>query len=69
MDESSLASIIEDKKSFEKFEREAAVILYIIDMFHLNLQKFRLLVSTLVDEKPRFLKLCTILFFFKVNNF
>jgi hypothetical protein len=25
MDESSLASIIEDKKSFEKFEREAAV--------------------------------------------
>lgn len=63
MDESSLASIIEDKKSFEKFEREAAVILYIIDMFHLNLQKFRLLVSTLVDEKPRFLKLCTILFF------
>lgn len=29
MDESSLASIIEDKKSFEKFEREAAVILQI----------------------------------------
>ncbi len=26
MDESSLASIIEDKKSLEKFEREAAVI-------------------------------------------
>ena len=63
MDESSLASIIDDKKSFEKFEREAAVILYIIDMFHLNLQTCRLF--SLVDEKPRFLKLFTILYFFQ----